>query len=298
MTALPHFTIVVTTYNRCRLLRSCLDALLVQESVPGGHEIVVVDDGSRDGTADLLRSLAGRVHALHQPNRGWAAARNRGAQAGHSDLLIFLDDDCLAPPGWLRRYAEAWAAHPEVEAVAGRVACAPGANLAGKVQYQGHVAIFDRLNVAHGASYHASGPVAFGYGANRSIRRAAFERLGGFDESLRYFEDLDLDLRLQSGGAQVWYDPAIVVDHCYRLPAGGRLRAAYYYGRSSVRFTRLHPEFIYPGGNGRGWLRVMRGFPEEPPSAKAGYLLVTALCRGARALGRLTGSRQHRLSAR
>ena len=292
----PHFTIVVTTFNRCRLLQSCLDALLAQDSVPGGDEIIVVDDGSRDQTAGLLRSLAGRVYVLHQPNRGWAAARNRGAQAGHGDLLIFLDDDCLAPPGWLRRYAAAWAAHPEVEAVAGRVACAPGANLAGKVQYQGHVAIFDRLNAAHCASYHAPGPVTFGYGANRSIRRAAFDRLGGFDEKLRYFEDLDLDLRLQATGAQVWYDPDVVVDHHYRLPAWGRLRAAYYYGRSAVCFARLHPEFVYPSGsNGRGWLRVMRGFSEEPAAAKAGYLLVTALCRGARALGRLAGSRQCRL---
>lgn len=288
MSNTPHFSIIVTTFNRCRLLQACLDALLAQCSPPGGHDIVVIDDGSRDGTAALLCSLAGRVHTLHQPNRGWAAARNRGAQAGHGDLLIFLDDDCLAPPDWLRRYAAAWATHPEAEAVTGRVACAPGANLAGKVQYQGHVAIFDRLNAAHGASYHAPGPVTFGYGANRSIRRAAFERLAGFDERLRYFEDLDLDLRLQATGAHVWYDPGIVVDHSYRLPAWGRLRAAYYYGRSAVRFSRLHPEFVYPGGgDGRGWLRVMRAFPEEPPAAKAGYLLVTVLCRGARALGRL-----------
>ena len=289
MTNTPHFTVIVTTYNRCRLLRACLDALLAQDSVPGGHDIVVVDDGSRDGTAALLRTLSGRLHTLRQPNRGWAAARNRGAQAGRGEHLIFLDDDCLAPPDWLRRYAAAWAAHPEAEAVAGRVACAPGANLAGKVQYQGHVTIFDRLNAAHSGSYHTAGPVTFGYGANRSIRRAAFERLAGFDESLRYFEDLDLDLRLQATGARVWYDPEVVVGHSYRLPAWGRLRAAYYYGRSAVRFSRLHPEFLYPGGDGRGWLRVMRGFPEEPPAAKAGYLLVTALCRGARALGRLAG---------
>jgi GT2 family glycosyltransferase len=287
---IPHFSVIVTTFNRCRLLRACLDALLDQQGAPGGHEIVVVDDGSRDGTASLLRSLDGRVHALHQPNRGWAAARNRGTLAGRGDLLIFLDDDCLAAPDWLRRYAATWAAHTEAEAVAGRVACAPGANLAGKVQYQGHVAIFDRLNAAHGTSYHAPGPVTFGYGANRSIRRVAFERLGGFDERLRYFEDLDLDLRLQAAGGHAWYDPDVVVDHCYRLPTWGRLRAAYYYGRSAVRFGRLHPDFVYPGaGDGRGWLRVMRGFPEEPAAAKAGYLLVTVLCRGARALGRQRG---------
>jgi len=285
----PYISVIVTTFNRRRLLQSCLDALLAQQDVPGGHEIIVVDDGSRDGTAGLLRSLSGRVHTLRQPNRGWAAARNRSAQAAHGDLLVFLDDDCLAPPGWLRRYAAAWAAHTEIDAVAGRVACAPGANLAGKVQYQGHVAIFDRLNAAHGASYHAPGPVTFGYGANRSVRRAAFERLGGFNESLRYFEDLDFDLRLQAAGARVWYDPEVVVDHCYRLPAWGRLRAAYYYGRSAVCFARLHPDFVYPGGDGRGWLRVMRGFSEETAAAKVGYLLVTGLCRGARALGRLAG---------
>ena len=292
MSDAPRFSVIVTTFNRCRLLRTCLDALLAQEDVPGGHEIIVVDDGSRDGTAVLLRSLAGRVQVLHQLNHGWAVARNHGARASCGDLLVFLDDDCLAPPGWLGRYAAAWAAHPEAEAVAGRVACAPGANLAGKVQYQGHVAIFDRLNVAHGASYHAPGPVTFGYGANRSIRRSTFERLGGFDERLRYFEDLDFDLRLRAVGGRVWYDPEVVVDHYYRLPAWGRLRAAYYYSRSAVCFGRLHPDFVYPGGDGRGWLRVMRGFPEEPATAKAGYLLATGLCRGARTLGRLAGSRQ------
>ena len=68
MSDTPRFSVVVTTFNRRRLLHSCLDALLAQESVPGGHEIIVVDDGSRDATADLLRSLAGRVRALRQPN--------------------------------------------------------------------------------------------------------------------------------------------------------------------------------------------------------------------------------------
>ncbi len=289
----PHFSIIVTTYNRCRLLRACLDALLAQDSVPDGHEIIVVDDGSTDDTARMLQVLEGRIRVLRQHNRGWAAARNRGARASRGDILIFLDDDCLAPRNWLRRYRDGWATHPEVGAVVGRVACAPNANLAGQVQYQGHVAVFERLNAAHGACYHTAGHVTFGYGANRSIRAAAFQRLAGFDEGLRYFEDLDFDLRLQATGARVWYDPDIAVDHCYRLAAWGRLRAAYHFGRSSVRFARLHPDFVYPGvSDGWGWLRVLRGFPGESAAAKVSYVVVTGLCREARALGRLAGSRR------
>ncbi len=289
----PKFSVIVTTYNRERLLAACLDSLLHQDYPRAGYEIVVVDDGSRDGTAKLARSLDG-IRYLYQDNSGWAAARNLGIAHSRGEVLVFIDDDCLAAPHWLRRYEEAYARHPEVGGVAGRVTCGPETNLAGKIRFQGHVAIFDELNAPLGASYDTAGYVTFCYGANRSYRRHVLSDIG-FDPELRYFEDNDLDLRLRERGISIFYDPKIEVQHHYRLPAWERVRSSFYYGRSRVLFAARHPHFVHPtSGKPAAWrslVRIFREYPAESAWDKISYLLVQAVCRMARHLGALSGWR-------
>lgn len=265
------FTIVITTYNRRRLLAACLDALLAQ-AVDVPHEVVVVDDGSTDGTAAYLAELAraGRLRHLRQSNAGWPAARNRGWRAARGDVVAFLDDDCVPVPTYLTALADAWSRWPDVAGIGGRVTAQPGANYAGRLRAAGHVAVFEALN---GTRVDTPGPVDFCYGGNRSLRRDVLEESGGFDESLRYFDDWDLDWRLHQAGHRLWYDPAIAVAHNYRLTAWGRIRADYLYGRSAPRFAQRHPDFPYD----RLEAITLPPIPATP-GERAVYRLVQAFC--------------------
>lgn len=97
-------SVVVGTYNRCDSVRRCLDALTSLDFPTSEHEIIVVDDGSTDGTAAFLDERAAEIHNLsviHQENRGAASARNTGIAAASGEYVFFTDDDCLVPSDWI-----------------------------------------------------------------------------------------------------------------------------------------------------------------------------------------------------
>ncbi|MGH2568470.1 MAG: glycosyltransferase, partial [Bacteroidota bacterium] len=98
------FSVIIPTYNRVTKLRQCVESLLAQDVDPEQYEIIVVNDGSADGTTDYVRSLRGdrRVRLIEIPNSGPARARNRGTQLAEGSILAFTDDDCTCPPAWLR----------------------------------------------------------------------------------------------------------------------------------------------------------------------------------------------------
>jgi glycosyltransferase involved in cell wall biosynthesis len=94
---------VVPTFNRIATLRQTLTALAAQDYPD--YEIIVVDDGSSDGTGDVVTREFPAVRYVRQPNRGPAAARNVGIRAALGDIVAFTDDDCLPPVDWLSRLA-------------------------------------------------------------------------------------------------------------------------------------------------------------------------------------------------
>jgi len=102
----PQVSIVVPAYMRPHTLQLCLDALAKQDFPPSAYEIIVVDDGSADGTAELARSAS--VHVISQPNTGAAAARNAGARAARGEFLLFTDADCAPVSAGLKRLSGPW----------------------------------------------------------------------------------------------------------------------------------------------------------------------------------------------
>src|SRR5512139_3834983 len=93
----PLVSVVIPTYNRAWCLRQAVDSVLAQEF--GDFELIVVDDGSTDATADLLAAYADRIRVLRQANHGVSAARNAGIAAARGGLFAFLDSDDI----WLSR---------------------------------------------------------------------------------------------------------------------------------------------------------------------------------------------------
>jgi glycosyltransferase involved in cell wall biosynthesis len=97
----PTFSVVICTYNRAAVLPRAIDAVLAQTF--GDFELVVVDDGSTDATADVVASVPDpRVRYVHQANTGLGGARNVGVDNSSGDYVVFLDDDDVALPGWLQ----------------------------------------------------------------------------------------------------------------------------------------------------------------------------------------------------
>ena len=215
---LPGVSVIVCTVDRPDALDRCLRALLDASWPPA--EVVVVDQG---GVAHA--GTDPRVRHVHARNEGVSRARNLGAAEAAHDLLAFTDDDCVAAPGWLAALTSAYS--DGVDGVTGRVLPLPGG--------QG-VPVSSRTS---GERRTFRGPESvpweIGTGGNLSLRRAAFERVGGFDETLgpgtpgRAAEDVDLLHRVVTAGSAIVYEPDAVVYHELKTRTA-RLQGRFGYG--------------------------------------------------------------------
>lgn len=198
--------VVVPVHNAAAVLSELIDQLMRQQ-VPEGVRVhwYLVDDASTDATPQVLqRMLVPQLRLLRLPrNRGRAAARNAGAAAGQGELILLLDSDCIPQPGML-------SAHLAEIADGADISFGPvvGADDGFWAAYQSVVA--DKR-----AERAAAGEYALMTTANAMLRRALFERIGGFEEAYRGygFEDRDLVLRLLQAGAKASYAKHAVARH-------------------------------------------------------------------------------------
>lgn len=221
---------------------------LVEALVPRVARVIVVDDGSRDETAQLA-SKAGATVIDHRESHGPAAARNTALKAASTDLIAFLDADCLPPPGdWLDRLIPLLD-QPGVKLVAPRVVGAAVPAGAGVIAaaIAGHEQGGGPLDMGARPSLAGPGrPVSFLPSAAILARRQALVELGGFEESLRYGEDVDLVWRLTRTGGICRYEPSVVVEHRSRAGLPEFARQRFEYGRSAVALDRRHPGAVAP----------------------------------------------------
>lgn len=187
----PLFSVVIPTFNRLELLREALESVWAQTFTD--YEVIVVDDGSDDGTWQYLQTL-NHVTSLVQKNAGPGAARNLGAQNANGKYLAFLDSDDLWFPWTLKVFAEAVEIYPEFTSLCGRL------SQSGKeTRDENSTNSFDATRLRFFNCYLAAAAEGRYAGAGMiAVEKEAFLRIGGFDIEIRNSEDHDLMLRLGS----------------------------------------------------------------------------------------------------
>jgi mycofactocin system glycosyltransferase len=232
----PQVEVVVPAYDRAQLLVACLDSL-------AGLRVIVVDDASpTDDVARVARQRGARV-IRHQLNRGPAAARNTGLDAATSELVAFVDADCVPRDGWLPPLVALFD-DPRVAAVAPRVV--PRAGRGSTSVLARHERARSSLDMGtERAIVRPGSRLGFLPSATLVVRREAMAA-NGFDEELRLGEDVDLVWRLADAGWHVRYEPSSTVEHATRLQPRAWLRRRFDYGTSAAALHARHPGRLAP----------------------------------------------------
>lgn len=265
------FSVILCTYNRAANLPACIDHLNAQQGIDDiDWEVVVVDNNSTDDTADTVARLIEQsplhMRYLFEPTQGLSSARNCGIRGSMGRHVIFIDDDIHAAPGWLRAYADAFAAH-DCDAVGGRILVASPLPLPKWIQPEmmGFLGQFD-----HGDQpLPLDGRRQHPFGGNMAFHRRAIERVGDFDpelgrkgegkspDELFKGEETEYFRLFSETGGKVWYAPGAVVTHHilpYQLKRRFFLTIHYNEGVQSVAFEKPYrgptllgaPRFVYP----------------------------------------------------
>jgi len=235
-------SVVIPTYRRKEALLRALRSLATQSIAPDEYEVVVVVDGSDDGTREAAESSEQpySLRVLWQGNRGRAAACNTGVAAAEAELVVLLDDDMEASPRLLEEHLKAHMAGPRL-AVMGAAPIAVESSAPAPTTY---IARKFNRHLEHLAR--AGGPLALRdfYSGNFSIRRAVFESVHGFDERFTIYgnEDLELSLRLAAAGVPIVYEPAAIAQQSNDKNFDALARDNVAKGRTAVLLARLHPE--------------------------------------------------------
>lgn len=211
-------SIIIPTFNNLDLTRQCLESIRGHTD-PGAYEVIVVDNGSTDGTPAYLREeeAACRLTAiLNRENLGFAKASNQGAAAAAGEFLLFLNNDTIVTDGWLQGMCRCARADERIAAVGAKLLYPDDT-----VQHAG--AVFNRnKNIYHIYRHlHKDHPAVNQErdfqvltAACLLVKKEAFETLGPFDEQFKNgFEDVDLCLKLREGGYRLVYTPGAMVYH-------------------------------------------------------------------------------------
>jgi GT2 family glycosyltransferase len=284
----PKITVQMCTYNRRALLGRVLDALFKQDLDPAEYEVVLVDDGSTDGSYEsVIEKVAPpcAFHVVRQRNAGLARGRNAGMARARGTIIMFMDDDVLATPGLLAAHLRFHDAHP-------RAICRGGVI---------NVASFDRLPPARYSWRNYSG--AYFWTTNVSAPLELVREAGAFDERFSEYgwEDLELGFRLRAMGVPSVLARDALVYH-YKPPAppqafDGMIRQARAQARTARLFAEKHPHWrvrvatgqtppqLFLSGVARalGWPALLRKLSSESDARNATALQRWAASRLARA---------------
>ncbi|MGB6220445.1 glycosyltransferase [Haloferula sp.] len=255
-----NFSVIVCTRNGGDRIRSCLNAISKLQNVD--FEVLVVDDGSTDGTPALITEEFPEVKLVRIEHAGLSAARNAGAEAAKNEILAFTDDDCEPDPHWLAEisgcFSDGWDAAggpnlppPSSNRIEAVIAAAPGA--------ASHVMLDDS------EAEHIPG-------CNLVVLRSAYFAIGGFDPAYRTAgDDVDFCWRLRDAGYRIGFSPTAFVWHHRRPSVRGYLRQQIGYGKAEAMLMKRHPKRFSPSGDAMWHGTIYTGSPVRASEAAVIY---------------------------
>ncbi len=227
-------TIQLCTYNRAPLLERVLEACF-EQTATGAYEVVLVNDGSTDGTAEVIARARERATcrfvAIDQANAGLAKGRNVGIAASGGERIIFIDDDVLPLPNFVEEHLRSHAAHPLAIVRGGAI----------------NVENFEDLPPPVWSIKDYSGN--YFWTTNVSVPLATIRAIGGFNESFSEYgwEDIDVGLRLRFAGVKAVFNPKALAYHYKPRPRSGNVAKmaaqARAQARTAVQLAQLHPHW-------------------------------------------------------
>jgi cellulose synthase/poly-beta-1,6-N-acetylglucosamine synthase-like glycosyltransferase len=255
----PFVSVIVPVRDGEPMIADCLDSILTADYPADRREILVIDNGSSDGTAALIRARP--VRYLHEPRRGVSNARNRGIAESTGEILAFVDADCLVEPQWLGELVRAFE-DPAVGAVAGDLQHAPPTTAAER-QAARLLGNWQRFAFNSNPAY----PIT----ANAAYRRDVIDRIGPFDPHMTRAQDVELGLRFQQHSD-------------LRLAYAERATARHRNRTTWLGFFRQQLGWAYGAGLVGAKYEAMGGDPVRPPR-------IREITRTARGLAIVLGAR-------
>ena len=228
------FTVVVPFRNAAAHLTACLEGLACQKQ--SGFELVLVDNGSKDDSADIVLEFAEErenrnlgIRLLHEAKPGASAARNKGAGEATGEWLAFIDADCVAEPSWLSDLEMHVTESMEVAALAGCILPDEPHNVVQKL-----LALYTLPPNTEELIYNEFTLLEGGFpSANLAVKRDVFESVKGFDETIPiYGEDHDLCARIYATGHKIKALTHAVVRHRHRTGIRGLVKQSFGFGKS------------------------------------------------------------------
>lgn len=234
-------SVIMPCYNARTTLPRALAALAHQDLDRGAFEVLVVDDGSVDGSAAVAEEMRSvlPLRVVRQANRGIAATRNLGAAHAQGRVFLFLDADVFARPPLLGAHLRHYADGAGLLAVQGRTVADPATLSTPFMRTSNLMPDFTNRSRSNLAPYNV-------IGRNFSVSRAAFDAAGGFDEGFAGYglEDVEFALRLRRAGGVIRHEPDAVGLHHHPLTIEAAVARQRLNGRAAVRLWRKH---------GRSW---------------------------------------------
>ncbi len=279
----PHVSIVVAVYNGAETVDACIRSLRALEYPGPTPELIVVDNGSTDGTRAILDRHRERIVVVHEPKRGASAARNRGIGQARGDVVVFTDADCVVDPAWLWRLVE-----PLQD---------PGVGIAGGTirarEPRTVVTLFGERIHDHRRAMQEYQP---GYAITMSwaSRRDLLLRLGGFDEVFLRGQDVDLAYRIQQAGYSLAFVPDAVVHHHNERTLRGLFQEGFLHGVYGVLTVKTHQAFVTAHGyrrlNPRAFRRVARSVARAVRARRESVEVCECVFLLGKQMGRIAGS--------
>jgi glycosyltransferase involved in cell wall biosynthesis len=240
--ASPFVSVVIPTYNRKDSLKITLDALAAQTYPSDNFEAIVVSDGSTDGTNEFLEKYAAtapyKVSPVVQKNSGPSRARNYGVELATGVVIVFIDDDVEPAPSFLASHAEHHTADEKIVVIGPMSADPKRSNAEPAWIAWEHAMLEKQYSNWRSGEWEGAGPNHF-YSGNASVRREHIVAVGGFDESFKRQEDVELAVRMRNEcGVHFIFDAEAIGIHRPHRTFKSWLNVATAYGALDVFRTQ------------------------------------------------------------